>query len=121
MLMFRMVSSWFGRLALVVGALLVVAAPARAAIYTSVWDPTYGAPFTNLGWRGTANFSVPDSCKPSGSADVNNALECGGLAAVTAAQVELYDITDAQQATLTTLVFDPLSLTISTLRYLEGA
>lgn len=117
----RMVSSWGGRLALVAWALLVLAAPARAAIYTGIWDPAYGAPFTDLGWRGTATFYVPDACKPEGTADVSNTQDCGGLAAVSAAQVELYDVTDAQQPTLATLVFNPASLTIGTLRYLDGA
>ena len=99
---------------------LLAAAPARAAVYTGIWDPAYGDPYTNLGWRGTATFFVPDTCKPTGTADVNNIESCGGLAAVNAATVEFYDTTDETQATLATLVFTPSSLVVDTLRYVNG-
>ena len=46
---------------LVAAAALGTAAPARAAAYVGAWDPTYGAPFTNLGWRGTVYFDLPAS------------------------------------------------------------
>jgi len=102
-------------------AVMLVAGPTHAALYTGVWDPTYGAPFGNLGWRGSAEFSVPDSCLPIGTADVINATACGGAAAVTGARVEFYDITDTAQATLTTLVFNPSTLLVGTLRFVDGA
>jgi hypothetical protein len=101
-------------------ALACVAGSANAAVYTGVWDPVYGAPFTNLGWRGTATYAVPDSCEISGSGDISNALDCGGAATVSSASVEFYDASTSGQGTLATLVFDPSSLIISTLRYLDG-
>ena len=113
--------SWLRRAGAVAGAVLWLALPAQAAVYTGIWDPPYGEPYDNLGWRGTAGFFVPDACKPTGTADVSNAGACGGLAAVTAGQVEFYDITDPGQATLATMVFDPNTLLIDTLRFVNGA
>ena len=109
-------------LALLLAAMaLLLAAPARAAVYSGIWDPTYGDPYTNLGWRGTATFFVPDACKPGGTVDVNNSASCGGLAAVNAATEEFYDTTDEPQATLATLTFTPSTLAIDTLRFVNGA
>lgn len=115
------VVSWLRRAGVAAGAVLWLALPAQAAVYTGIWDPPYGAPFDDLGWRGTAGFFVPDSCKPTGTADVSNESDCGGLAAVTAGQVEFYDTTDPNRPTLATLVFDPNTLLIDTLRYVNGA
>ncbi len=115
----RLASSWIGRVAACL--LLLLALPAKAVYYTGVWDPTYGAPFGNLGWRGTAEFFVPDFCKPGGTIDIGNVAQCDGLAAVQAATVQFYDTTDPDKTTLVTLGFDPVSLTIGTLRYVDGA
>lgn len=112
---------WVRGLAL---ALTCAAGSANAAVYTGVWDPAYGEPFTNLGWRGTAQYAVPDSCEPIvlGSVDVDNATGCLGAAVVSSALVEFYDESAPvnDQVTLATLVFNPSSLQISTLRYLDG-
>jgi hypothetical protein len=101
-------------------ALSLVTGAAQAAVYTGVWDPVYGAPFTNLGWRGTATFAVPDGCEPSGTADISNGLDCGGAASLTSAAVEFYDASSTGQATLDTLTFNPASMLIGTLRYVSG-
>jgi hypothetical protein len=100
--------------------LAVCTGPAHAIVYTGVWDPAYGAPYTNLGWRGTSEYFVPDACVPAGTVDVSNALACGGGAVVTSAKVEFYDINQAGQPTLDTLVFDGTSLVIDKLRYVAG-
>lgn len=114
---FTSVLHWMRGLAL---ALTCAAGSANAAVYTGVWDPAYGPPFTNLGWRGTAQYTVPDSCELSGSGDVDNATACGGAAAVTSALVEFYDESATNQVTLATLVFNPSTMLVSTLRYLNG-
>lgn len=95
------------------------ASSAHAASYTAIWDPTYGSPFTNLGWRGSADYFVPDTCVPTGTTDVLNS-SCSGAAIVTAAQVEFYDINAAGQPTFTTLTFNAASIIIHTLRYVAG-
>lgn len=108
---------WKGGLAF---AWVCIAGSAQAAVYTGVWDPLYGAPFTNLGWRGTATYVVPDTCEISGTGDVSNALDCGSAAAVSSAVVEFYDASATVQSTLATLNFNPSSMLIGTLRYLNG-
>ena len=102
--------------------LAVSAGSAHAATYSGVWDPTFGIPFTNLGWRGTAEYFVPNSCVPSGPGivDVDDSIDCGGGALVTSAQVEFYDTTDSGQSTISTLVFNPSSFGIGTLRFVSG-
>jgi len=117
----RLVSSCFGRLAVAAAATLWLALPAQAAIYTGIWDPTYGAPFTNLGWRGSARFFVPDFCKQTGTVDVSNPQQCDGLAEFLSAEVNFYDTTSSTGATIATLGFDPNSLLIGTLRFVDGA
>lgn len=111
-------ASWLRGLVL---AAAVISGPAQAANYTSEWDSTaYGTPFANLGWRGTADFLVPDTCVQSGTADISNVTACGGGATVTSAEVALYDI-GSPSSTLTTLTFDENSFVIDTLRYVGGA
>ena len=109
------------RVSLLIAAMACWVGPAQAAVYTGVWDPAFGAPFTNLGWRGSAQFEVPSGCEPAGTADISNAADCGGLAVVTQATVELYDIRAAGTPTLATLSLDETTLLIGTLRYLNGA
>ena len=49
---------------------LVSMSAAQAGVWFGSWDPTYGPPFTNLGWRGSANFDIPASplCATDGTA-----------------------------------------------------
>lgn len=100
--------------------LALVAGTAQAAVYTGVWDPAYGPPFNSLGWRGQASFQVPNGCVPTGTADLDNGQDCGGGAQVTSALVEFYDLNDATEATVDTLVFNPQSMVVSTLRFVNG-
>ena len=108
--------------------LLVLAAvfsgSAQAAVYTGVWDPPYGAPFSNLGWRGAAEFFVPDTCEPSGSGLALNIAwlplvpgNCSGQAIVTSAEVELFNLTTYEAVTLN---FNPSSLRIWAMEYTDG-
>ena len=108
---------WIRRLAVLAAAL---AGSAQAATYSGVWDPTYGSPFTGLGWRGTATYFVPDTCEPLGTATIYNVPACSGNAIVTAAQVELYDDTAFGDPTVATLIFNPASMIIGTLAYVSG-
>lgn len=108
------------RWALWLGLGLAAALPAQAAVYTGIWDPAYGAPFTNLGWRGDSTYFVPDGCELAGTGLVDNAAACDGQAIVTQARVEFYDINDSQTSTLATLIFDPQSMVIGQLSYIGG-
>ncbi len=80
------------RAALLAAATLGAGGPAAAAIYTGVWDPTFGADFPGLGWKGSATFFVPDGCLRSGSVTIDNTPDCGGAARLLNAQVVFYDV-----------------------------
>ena len=116
----NMASSWRAAVrAFCIGVAVWLAGPAHAAVYTGIWDPPFGAPFTaDLGWRGTATFSLPPGCL-TGTGDLDNADDCGGNAVVTQATVELYDV-DTPITPLAILVFDAGSLEIQTLRFDDG-
>ncbi len=87
---------------------LLVAAvgPAHATYVVGDWDPAYGAPFTNLGWRGTSTSDIPASCLALGNVGtvVNNGVACP-LMTVLSAQVEFFDLTDIFETTVETLNF----------------
>lgn len=104
---------------------------AQAAVYHGVWDPPYGFPFGNatsgLGWRGTADYFVPNTCELSGTGQVDNygtipgiPGNCGGMAVVNNAEVELYNVASPGQPTLATLNFDASSLHVLSLNYVGG-
>jgi len=113
------INGFFGRgLALAATACALAAAPsAQAAVYVGTWDPAYGAPFADLGWRGQATVFVPQSCVITVSGIVNNASSCGGGAVVQSASVELYRLSDPTQTTVTSLAFDALTMSISSLEF----
>lgn len=86
--------------------LLGTAGSAQAAVYTGMWDPAFGGIFTNLGWRGTATFVLPDSCVGLTGTFANAATPCGGGGMqVIDATVEFYDLRDTSQTALQTLDF----------------
>jgi hypothetical protein len=90
------------RLALGLFALGVLGT-AQAALYVGAWDPAFGNPYPNLGWRGSVTVFVPPSCDQAGTTGtvlVNNlpsatGPSCNGNAQVTSAQVVLYDLNNA--------------------------
>ena len=90
-------------------ATLTVAAvgSAHATYVVGSWDPAYGAPFTNLGWRGTSTSDIPADCLALGNVGtvLNNGAVCS-LMSVVSARVEFYDLTDPTQTTVDTLFFD---------------
>lgn len=88
---------------LLLGLTLGWSAPARATLVVGSWDPAYGAPFPELGWRGSATFYVADSCV--GTSQSLSPLQCGlGSMRVESATVELYNLANPS-LTLQTLNF----------------
>ena len=67
---------------------------AQATYVVGEWDPAYGAPFTNLGWRGTTTLAVDGSCLLAPGTVINNGFSCP-LMTVVSATVELYDLTNS--------------------------
>lgn len=91
-------------LAGVVTTLLLGATGAAHATYVvGTWDPTYGTPFTNLGWRGVATLQAASACLAAPGLVINNGSYCP-LIAVINATVEFYDI-NTPLVTLETLDF----------------
>ncbi len=81
----------------VVGALLAVAATlgagsAQAAVYRGSWDPTYGSPFADLGWKATATFDVPAACLGQADGSYGRTGLCAGFS-VLSAEVDFYNST----------------------------
>lgn len=71
-----------------------MASPARAALYSGNWDPTYGSIFPNLGWRASAVLDVPTSCLALGSGNnIPISGSCAGFSVVSA-EIDLYNITN---------------------------
>jgi hypothetical protein len=89
-------------------ATLALAGNTHAAVYSGSWDPNFGAPFTNLGWRATAQFYVPDACAAAvgtGSLGVDtygSTANCGGIE-LRNTLVEFYDVTDPDKVAIDTL------------------
>lgn len=85
---------------------LVPLGPAHATYVVGDWDPPYGLPFTNLGWRGTSTSNIPAACLALGNVGtvVNNGVACP-LMSVVSAQVEFFDLSDINQTTVDTLDF----------------
>lgn len=78
------------RAALTLATVLMAAlgAPAtHAGVWVGAWDPTYGSPFTNLGWRGSATFDIPATppCATNGPA-------CTSGSSVLSGVVTFYDV-----------------------------
>lgn len=82
------------------------AGPAQAVYVVGSWDPTFGFPFTNLGWRGTVKADVPAACLAQvGPPATYPTTGICSPTVVTAATVEFYDINDFSQTTIETLDF----------------
>lgn len=64
--------------ALLVASSLALIQPAQAVIVTGNWDPEFGAPFGDLGWKGSVTFSMPDawSAPSTGTVVHSNAGSC---------------------------------------------
>ena len=67
---------------------------AQATYVVGEWDPAYGAPFTNLGWRGTTTLAVDGSCLLAPGTVINNGFSCP-LMTVVSATVEFFDIANS--------------------------
>lgn len=101
--------------ALLVAAGLACAAPAQAAVFQGSWDPSFGSAFPDLGWRGEADFFVPDACLAQ-SGWVFNFESCSAFGMkILSAEVEFYKLSDPTNLLFQeTLAFDvPSSLVLS--------
>ena len=77
----RIVAAW----------LLCATGLAQATYVVGTWDPIYGAPFANLGWRGSATVQADPSCLALPGSVPNNGIACPPMTVINAT-VEFYDI-----------------------------
>ena len=77
----RLVAAW----------LLCATGLAQATYVVGTWDPVYGTPFANLGWRGSATVQANPSCLALPGIVPNNGIACPPMAVINAT-VEFYDI-----------------------------
>lgn len=81
----------------VLAALLLGTAPARAGLVTGNWDPSFGSFLPGLGWQVRAEFLVPNGCSSQGDGNfltsANPADPCfRGDISVLHVWLRLYDI-----------------------------
>jgi hypothetical protein len=107
-----------GGAAVAAAAALTFAAPTQAAIYAGQWDPAFGSEFPDLGWRGEATFFIPDACAGL-SGWVFNFGACSGMK-ILEAEVEFYSLSDPNETTLETLLFDTPSNAVLNVRLDAG-
>lgn len=80
--------------AVCIALLFSVAGPVRAAIWTGVWDPAFGADFPDLGWRGEASFFLPNACLSEQGWVFNfDGCSANGMK-ILSAEVEFYKLSD---------------------------
>ncbi len=94
---------------------------AHAGAYVGKWDPPYGDPFNDLGWRGEIKIDAPTDC--GATAGFTGIVTCApGAAVVSYAFVELYLLADPS-TTIDTLTFAPpapASFTVNKLQFTSG-
>ncbi len=94
-------------------ACLGAAAPAQAVVYVGNWDPAFGGIFPNLGFKGTATFSLPAACDGLTGLYFNASPGCGGGAMqILSASLSFYNLANPA-STLQTLNFTSPGAVIS--------
>ena len=88
-------------LAMAAAGSLFAVVTADAAVYRGKWDPVYGSALPNLGWEGTADFAISDTCLSildnsfSGWID-NKSGACKGGLSIISADVTLYALDNSE-------------------------
>lgn len=102
-------------------ASLAAVTAANATVYVGKWDPPYGDPFNNLGWRGEITVDAPTNC--GAAAGFTGLVTCApGAATVLFASVDLYLLSDPN-TTIDTLTFAPpapATFTVNQLQFTGG-
>ena len=80
--------------------LFTAAATSNAAVFRGNWDPSFGDPYPNLGYRGFADFFVPDECLATDGwfSDVEcdaSLLAAAGLVTIAGCQGRIFEDTGA--------------------------
>lgn len=78
-----------------------MATPAQAAVVVASFDPPFGASIPNLGFRGTAEFSIADACFARTGLVLNSDACSGNTMRVLGAEVTFYNLADPETPLLT--------------------
>ncbi|MBK6865790.1 MAG: PEP-CTERM sorting domain-containing protein [Ideonella sp.] len=77
--------------ALAVAATVAAVGSAQAKTYPGAWDPGFGSPFDDLGWKGTGDFYIPDACEASSGWILNSDSCSAGGMSITNVQLSFYN------------------------------
>jgi hypothetical protein len=80
--------------AISVAAALTCAAPVQAAVFKGAWDPDFGPAFPDLGWRGEAQFFIPDACLALSGLILNTNPCSASSMQILSAEVDFYRVSD---------------------------
>jgi len=95
-------------------------APAHAISIVGKWDPSFGAGFPDLGWRGEATFFLPDACLAESGWVLNSSSCSDSGMKLLSAEVEFYKVSDPTNVAFQeTLLFDVPSSAVERMR-IEG-
>jgi MYXO-CTERM domain-containing protein len=101
---------------------------ANATIYSGVWDPSFGPPFTSpdIGWRSPGvTLFVDDTCNAIGTATTGTVYlstgGCGG-SQLTAGVVEFYyaDLSSTDTWQIDFFAVNPAPVLVDTLKFVNG-
>jgi hypothetical protein len=100
---------------------LTYAASASAIVYRGAWDPAFGAAFPDLGWKGTAQFYVPDACLALSGTILNSDPCSSGTMGILSADVDFYSLSDPENPAMQeTLTFSLASLDVTSMTITDG-
>ena len=103
-------------------AALCWASSASAIVYRGAWDPAFGAAFPDLGWKGTAQFYVPDACLGHSGTVLNSDPCSGGTMSILSASVDFYSLSDPENPLLQeTLTYGVPTLNVTSMTITDGA
>lgn len=91
---------------ILLGIGIAASVPSGAAVFRGIWDPSFGAPYPDLGWQGSADFFVPDACLLVETDTWFADGACGDMSLL-AATIQLYDVSVGNSVILDTVTFAP--------------
>lgn len=95
--------------------MLVCLGPAQAVLYVGTFDPSYGAPFADLDWSGSAKFFIPDACLVGVTTAV---VTCAGM---TAGPADVLLESISMPSSSETLQFSQTNVAVSQANIVNGA
>lgn len=98
-----------GRMLLGLAGFLCLSSQSSAAVFVGAFDPSFGADYPALGFRGQGLFDISDTCLNAGTG------YCSPPGTMTSATVELYayDPENPQPSTQASAIFGPQALSSS--------